>query len=296
MVWTAPRTWVDGETPTATLFNTHLRDNQLILKTPFDSGGKLTALSSTYLADLDGSNLTGLAIFGGSNSFTAGTHSFYSAVLRVPVGSNKYGGTSGNKTAGSIWVESTALCHVDDTQDEWQYVGDSVSTPGAGYAGCVWLDTSDNRIHYVDALGTERVCLSSSQPHTDAAGDLGSIWTETYLHAMSASSVERQYHNDVSHSNHNDNLDHSDHDNHTDHGDYTDHDDSGSGHSDHDDGHVNHDDYSHADVYPHGDYTDYSDHDDDINWGGHDNHTDYDDYTDHDNVAADSRPTYIGPA
>lgn len=33
MAWTAPRTWVTGETPTAALFNTHLRDNQLAATT-----------------------------------------------------------------------------------------------------------------------------------------------------------------------------------------------------------------------------------------------------------------------
>ncbi len=27
MAWTAPRTWTTGEVPTATIFNTHLRDN-----------------------------------------------------------------------------------------------------------------------------------------------------------------------------------------------------------------------------------------------------------------------------
>lgn len=34
MSWTAPRTWVAGETVTASLINTHLRDNLLALFTP----------------------------------------------------------------------------------------------------------------------------------------------------------------------------------------------------------------------------------------------------------------------
>jgi len=294
MSWTAPRDWVAHETPTHTLFNTHIRDNIDFLKTPIADSGKIAALSSSYLADLSGTNLTGIALTAGSNTFTAGTHNFYNAVLRVPVGSNKYGGTSGNKTAGSIWVESTALCHVDSSKNEWQYVGDSISSPGSGYAGCVWVDT-DGRIHYVDAVGTERKLLSSSTSTKDSGADTSSLWVETYLHTVTSTN-EIVYHNDVSHTNHDDNLNHNDHDNHTDHGDYTDHDDTGSGHADHDDGHANHDDYGHADVYPHGDYDDYADHDDDINWGGHSDHTDYDDYTDHGDVDADSRPTYIGPA
>ena len=31
MAWTTPRTWVAGENPTATIFNTHVRDNLIDL-------------------------------------------------------------------------------------------------------------------------------------------------------------------------------------------------------------------------------------------------------------------------
>lgn len=34
MAWTAPRTWSTGELVTATMMNTHVRDNLLALKTP----------------------------------------------------------------------------------------------------------------------------------------------------------------------------------------------------------------------------------------------------------------------
>ena len=33
MAWTAPRTWVAGEVPTASIMNAHLRDNELVLST-----------------------------------------------------------------------------------------------------------------------------------------------------------------------------------------------------------------------------------------------------------------------
>ena len=35
MAWTAPRTWVTGETPTAANFNTHLRDNLKAIGDPW---------------------------------------------------------------------------------------------------------------------------------------------------------------------------------------------------------------------------------------------------------------------
>lgn len=41
MSWTSPRTWVAGEILTAALLNTHVRDNELILKTSIASDGAL---------------------------------------------------------------------------------------------------------------------------------------------------------------------------------------------------------------------------------------------------------------
>ena len=44
VIWTEPRTWVDGETPTGAQFNTHIRDNLKFLKeTPvFDGAVNVT--------------------------------------------------------------------------------------------------------------------------------------------------------------------------------------------------------------------------------------------------------------
>jgi hypothetical protein len=39
MAWTAPRTWVEGETITAALLNTHLRDNMLETEAALATGG-----------------------------------------------------------------------------------------------------------------------------------------------------------------------------------------------------------------------------------------------------------------
>lgn len=44
MGWTSPRTWVTGETPTATIFNTHVRDNLKAL------GDAWTAYTPTWTA------------------------------------------------------------------------------------------------------------------------------------------------------------------------------------------------------------------------------------------------------
>ncbi len=60
MAWTAPKTWADtSDTPSAADFNAQIRDNMSVLKVPFNSSGKVTALSSAYLDNLTGQHLWG---------------------------------------------------------------------------------------------------------------------------------------------------------------------------------------------------------------------------------------------
>lgn len=41
MSWTSPRTWAAGETETAAIFNSALRDNLNVIKTPIDNSGRI---------------------------------------------------------------------------------------------------------------------------------------------------------------------------------------------------------------------------------------------------------------
>lgn len=94
MAWTAPRTWLAGELVKETDLNAQLRDNLNLLKTAIDtSTGKIIALSSSYLANLSGANLTGVAKTASANSFTAGVHSFNAGSatrIILPVGADKW--------------------------------------------------------------------------------------------------------------------------------------------------------------------------------------------------------------
>lgn len=72
MTWTAPRTWVVGETLTAALLNTHIRDNELDIDSRLDAleagglvlAGASTGESSTTSTGAAGtlSQVTGLSI------------------------------------------------------------------------------------------------------------------------------------------------------------------------------------------------------------------------------------------
>ena len=93
MAWTPPKTWTLGELVSAADLNDHIRDNMVHLKLIVDNNGKVPALSSTYLANLSGTALTGLAKLAANNDFTSGVQDFNAgASTRVvlPVGANKW--------------------------------------------------------------------------------------------------------------------------------------------------------------------------------------------------------------
>jgi len=91
MAWTTPVTWAIGQLVTASDMNAQVRDNLNHLKVLVDNDGKIPALSSTYLGNLDGTNLTGLARLASLNTYS-GVNNFNSGSGRVvlPVGVDKW--------------------------------------------------------------------------------------------------------------------------------------------------------------------------------------------------------------
>lgn len=93
MAWTSPKTWALGALVSASDLNEQIRDNHVHLKLLVNDSGKIPALSSTYVADLSGANLTGVAKLASANAFTAGVHNFNGgsgARLVLPVGSDRW--------------------------------------------------------------------------------------------------------------------------------------------------------------------------------------------------------------
>lgn len=312
MPWTAPRTWTNGEIPTAANMNEQIRDNMLVLKTPRADTGRFLGLTTATVQDLSGAAITGVAKTESGNVFTAGRHRFNQGAASrvvVPVGMDKWADDgAGGKKEGSIWTEGDYLHHVDQAKREWRYLGDFVSTPAGARRGSVWVE--GGHLHYISELGSERRCVfaGATPVHTDTNALGGSTWVETYVHwIQEAGSAEVPGHSDITHADHVDHADHEDHtdvsiahDDHEDHTDSTSHDDTTIPHADHTD-HVDHSDApGHADSAPHGDHTDHVDHSDhtDINVP-HDDHTDHADHSDHsdstphDDIAADSRPALV---
>lgn len=157
------------------------------------------------------------------------------------------------KRPGSIWVEGSDLHYVDSAGNERSFTGDNIGAPAGALSGSLWLDTSDNRVHYIAGGGAERVLPAvTAGLHTDAAAIQGSVWVEgDFLHAiLTATGVEGRKHADVAHSDtahsdtaHNDTA-------HTDHSD-TAHDDSLHGDTAHSD--TSHGDgNSHCDAFEDG--------------------------------------------
>lgn len=300
MAWTSPRTWTTSEVVTAAMYNAHIRDNLLILKTVRSTAGRLSALSSATLADLSGANVTGLARVASGNDFT-GTSKFTSAARIVfPVGADKYEDLGGGLRRGA-WVEGDYIHHIASNQTtEYRYLGTYVSTPAGATPGSVWIEGSN--LHYIDADGDERRCVPTSSGHTDAAAIAGSTWVETYVHwIQETSGLERPGHADVAHSDgtaHDDT--HSDvahTDSHSDvghsdsHSDVAHDDFHGDAHEDHTDGFPV---FEHTDTHsdtPHSDtHSDVSHSDGHSDVAHTDSHSDHDDHGD---VAAESQPTVV---
>jgi hypothetical protein len=202
MAWTAPKTWSASEVATAALFNAHIRDNFTVLKTSINDSGKITALSTTYVADLSGTLLTGLVNPVAANEFTAGKQNFGAGTTTrfvLPTGVDLFDGAAGNKTAGSVWVEGDYLHHVASNQNEWRFLGTLVGSPAGAVVGSVWFESAE--LHYVDSTGEERrIVGTTSGMHSDAAAVTGSVWAETYVHFVGSGVQETQGHDDVAHS------------------------------------------------------------------------------------------------
>ena len=93
MAWTTPRTWSIGALVVAADLNEQLRDNLAHLKLLVDDNGKIPILSATYVADLSGVNLTGIAKLALGNVFTAGVQNFNGGAgtrFVLPVGADKW--------------------------------------------------------------------------------------------------------------------------------------------------------------------------------------------------------------
>jgi len=306
MGWTSPRTWSDGEIPTPAMFNAHIRDNMLVLKTTRSTAGRLSAISSATVADLTGDNITGLARVASGNTFTGTSRFSGSASLVLPVGADKYEDLGSGLRRG-FWVEGDYLHHIaSDQTTEFRYLGTHVSTPGGALPGSVWIE--GEYVHYIDASGLERRCGSTTSGHSDAAAIPGSVWVETYVHWIrEAGSLEMPGHADIAHA---DGIEHSD------------------THSDvaHSDGHADvgysdsHSDVAHEDSHTDAHSDNYQDHSDDFHQDRHndihadahtDTHTDahndvphddshsdahtdtHADHSDHGDVVAQSQPTVV---
>ena len=93
MAWTIPKSWTLGELVSASDLNDQIRDNMIHLKLIVNDSGKIPALSSTYLSNLSGTNLTGVAKLAANNDFSAGVQSFNAGAgtrLVLPTGADKW--------------------------------------------------------------------------------------------------------------------------------------------------------------------------------------------------------------
>lgn len=156
MVWTNPRTWVSGETVTAALLNTHLRDNLKALGDPW------TAYTPTWTAATSNPTL-GNGTITGSYIQTGKMVDFK---IRLVLGS-----TSTVGTGRYIWsLPVTALTTGDEVAGFALYLDTSA---GTRYGRIASLATSTTvSIYAADGTGG---ASSASSPVVPANGDTYTI-------------------------------------------------------------------------------------------------------------------------
>jgi hypothetical protein len=296
-VWTAPRTWVAHETPTEAMLNAHWRDNMEFLKLVRGATGKFLDLTTATFDSVNANALSDVVSLAGNN-VPAGVNDYSAGMFKLPVGADKYDGAPGNKTAGSVWVEGTALHYVTTGKIEHAFLGIYVSSPGIAYAG--FMRIMNAQLRYIDAVGDVRYCGGSlvDTPPTAISGRVGIL---DYLQWIAGNSQNRyrsfvNAHGDSTHTD--DTVPHSDTPAYSDHTDGTSHTDTGGVHTDY----PTHTDYgsypSHGDTTVHTDsstpHTDTNPHTDsgadtdhvDVP-GSHNDLAPYSDYQD--------QPTVVGP-
>jgi hypothetical protein len=101
MAWTTPRTWSAGETVTATIMNTHIRDNLNILKTTIQNDGTILAESITK-----GMKSLGASVADAANSGTGETSLMSTTILASGFDTNGmaayiFGGGNGANNANN---------------------------------------------------------------------------------------------------------------------------------------------------------------------------------------------------
>lgn len=126
MAWTSPRTWIAGESLTAALLNTHLRDNMLVTEAALATGGgyfvgaaaKSITERKPKQAVTSGTTTTSSTTYTGSSpSVTVSTSDRALVMWSAQFSSNVVGGSGGlGNTWMSIAVSGATTIAEDDAR------------------------------------------------------------------------------------------------------------------------------------------------------------------------------------
>jgi len=162
MAWTAPRTWVANEVVTATLMNTHIKDNLVALSTHAHGGAagagndELSGVDQVNFDDLSASPSTAGRLQRNGNNLE-----WYGAAKIAFTEADAAAGTASPRTLGTSSTQAAAGNHGHTVTDVAE-----ASTYFSGSADA----TSTNSVTY-DQIGTGEVTLIDDyDPGSAAAG------------------------------------------------------------------------------------------------------------------------------
>lgn len=169
MAWTSPRTWTTAELVSASMLNTHVRDNLLAITSAFPSTLNPSGDNTFDLGTQGGTRWRHLALSGGITI------------------NNPASGTAGSgqiKAAGAAWIEGalTLTGHLTMSADNTYDIGAAGATrPRNVYVA--------GAVSAADQLGAARINLSGSWSPASQVGGINSAGGATAGASLSAAGI-----------------------------------------------------------------------------------------------------------
>jgi hypothetical protein len=160
MAWTAPRTWVDGETVTASIMNAHVRDNLLAIGDAWLTDWTPTLTGSTTDPTL-GTGASAVGRYTAAGKIVQGIGYILWGSSGVNAGSGTYSislPVAANTTVPNALIGSFVILDASTGPDEWQ--------------GRLRLSTSTTaRMTYAATYGGTSTSTGSAAPVQPNVGD-----------------------------------------------------------------------------------------------------------------------------
>ena len=180
MAWTAPRTWATSELVTAAIMNTHVRDNQLILKDALIAGGTIQQIyctlggGATKNPVVDGTTHSDWSLCDGNTYNTYATPDLLNSFI-VGAG-DTYAQDATGGSATSAHTHGPGTLTTGDNDSDHNHANPDTGTVTVGTAISFFTPNTGSDVVYAGHVHPQAATglVSENHGHSVNAGDTGS--------------------------------------------------------------------------------------------------------------------------